>query len=539
MKKISIGLTLMLILMLLVVGCTSVENTDAETVSEANAATEPRVLTIGHDNEFLNFTVHSGASNDFMYYAGNVYETLVYSTEDGIEPGLATSWEETKDSLILHLREGVKFIDGTDFNAEAAKTSIENYTQIQGDIALASFELPNVLKGIEVVDEYTIKLMFDQYSYVYLKELSYMSPYGMMSTNSFVDGAYSDEVTEKPLGTGPYQLSEYEAEKYYTFIKNPNYWGTPGVYDEVTIKIIPEQESMALALRTGEIDMVFGSYQINNNMFDEFQNADGYMTAESDGVNKTHYLSINATKEPLDDKNVRYAISYAIDKASIFENIINGRGEIAKAHLNPGLEYCDVDIESRDYNLDTANQLLDESGWLMDESTGLRMKDGEPLAVNLSYYTGDSAHPDVAIAIKTQMKEVGIDVTIEEFDTMTWFGKAMSGDFDITFGSTSGVPYDPYAEFKSFLAANSQAAGMAGTEEKKIIDQSVNSILTSNNPEGLGALFETILLQLNESGCDIPLYSEREPAIYNSEKINEIKYSGTITMLDFDNVVPR
>ncbi|MCH4891033.1 hypothetical protein EZV73_25875 [Acidaminobacter sp. JC074] len=493
-------------------------------------------LNIGHNQEFMNFTTHNGGDNGFIWYASNCYESLVYASEEGIVPGLATSWDETDHDLTLHLRQGVKFIDGTDFNAQVVKGNIENLQRIQGQ-AVSFIELLSQIKEIEVVDDYTVKFTFDHYSKVYLKELASLYPFGMMSLNAFNAEGYTEEVySGKPLGTGPYQLSNYETGKFYEFMKNPNYWGEEATYDKVTIKVIPDQESMSLALRTGEIDMVFGSYQVNNVMFDEFKNDEGFIATESNRINKSHYIALNANALPFDDKQVRYAVDYAIDKDAIFKSILKERGKIAQTHLNPELEYCHISVDERNFDIEMAKSLLDEAGWLMDAS-GVRMKDGNPLEVSIVYINGSSAYSDISLALQSMLKEIGMTVSIEGLDMMTWWGKVMSGDFTISLNSTIGVPYDPYVELKSMVSLNTHAVGMAGSEEKAVIDKKIAEIYQTNDPVELQSIFNVVIQTLHESGCDLPIYHEKEPVVFNANKINEVKFTDTVTFLTFDNVI--
>lgn len=527
-------IVVMIILAMLLVGC---GNAGVTNNSQEDISTASKELTIGHNQAFMNFTTHNGGDNGFIWYSENCYETLVYPSGHGVKAGLASSWEEDDDALVLHLREGITFIDGTPFNAEAVKGNLENLQQIQGQ-AVSFVAALNYLKGIEVVDEYTVKLNYDKYSKVFLKDLASLYPFGMMSLNAFDNGQYSEEVMMgRALGTGPYQMTDHEQGKYYVYEKNPNYWGQAGYYDKVTIKIIPDQESMALALRTGEIDMIFGSYQVNNNMFDEFKVADGFVAQESENINKSHYISLNSGRPPLDDRNVKYAIAHAIDKTSIVKNILRGRGVIAETHFNPDLEYCNVAVESRTFDLEKAKSLLDESGWRLNEATGMRMKDGKPLEIGLGYINGSSAYADMSLAIQSQLKTIGVGVNVEGLDMMTWWGKVMSGDFDMSLNSTIGVPYDPYVDLKSMIDLNVHAVGMAGMEEKAIIDEKINEIYTTNDPEALQMIFNEILTQLNKGGNDIPIYYQKEPVVFNSDRISNIIYSDTVTFLRFDNVL--
>lgn len=523
----------MIFSMVMIIGCTS-EKVTSEVVPKTEAL---KVLKMGHNQEFMNFTIHNGGDNGFVWYASNFYETLVTMTDDGLEPGLAKSWEETEDSLILHLREGVQFVDGSEFDANVVKGNLEALIEIQGQ-AVSFIEVLNQMTGIKVVDLYTVELKFEKYSKVYLRELSSLYPLGMMSMNAYKEGAYTDEVfSKRPLGTGPYQMSDFVVGEYYTFKPNTNYWGEAPIYDEVTIKIIPDSQAMALALRTGEIDTVFGSYQVKNTMFDEFNAAEGFVAKESDRINKTHYLALNATKEPFDSKSVRQALFHSVNKELIYNNILNSRGMIAETHLNPELEYCNVSVEKRKFDIKLANKLLEDDGWILDDTTGMRVKEGKPLEINIIFINGSSALEDMALTLQSEFKEIGASVKVDGLDMMTWWGRAMSGDFDMSFCSTIGVPYDPYVELKSMINMNVHAVAMAGMVEKELIDKKIGEIYETNNQDELQQIFDTIITTLHNSYTDLPVYHEKEPIIFNSQKFQDIIFIDSISFFKFDNAI--
>ena len=134
-------------------------------------------------------------------------------------------------------------------------------------------------------------------------------------------------------------------------------------------------------------------------------------------------ITTNATRPYMSDLRVRQAVAYAIDKEELSLAISNGYEPPADIPATRDTPYADIELETTyDYNPDKANQLLDEAGWVMNESTGIREKDGEPLNLLLTLEADHNAvSMPTAEVIKSQLAEVGIDVTIYGTEQMQWY----------------------------------------------------------------------------------------------------------------------
>ena len=185
-----------------------------------------------------------------------IFEPLVEYGEDGeIVPGLAESWEESKDgkTLTFHLRKGVTFSDGAPWNAEAAKKSLDVWI---GDEGYSFLETSKVVTGVTATDEPTLTLTLSRaYPYV-LQELSLVRPVRFLSPNAFdAKGEYGGE----PIGTGPWVL-ESNSPTETVLTRNEDYWGEAPEAAEVAIKVIPDAKTRLTALRTGDIDLIGGDW---------------------------------------------------------------------------------------------------------------------------------------------------------------------------------------------------------------------------------------------------------------------------------------
>ena len=265
-------------------------------------------------------SANSNGTMGFTYYARNCYDTLVTREGEEIVPALAETWEISDDGLTytFHLKEGVKFSDGADLNAEAVKTSIEAAFSNMGD-AIAQFGKIGVLtESVEAVDEYTVVLHLTSPYYGVLSDLAMCNPMAIVSPNAFnEDLTPKDELMNQTMGTGPYLYEGDGDGTFYTFVRNPNYWDEAPDVDSLTVKVISDPESAVLALRNGEVDLLAGTSRLSFAGYTELSSADGIGTTLDDSVSNSRFIGFNTQKAPFNDAAVRQAVAYAIDKETI------------------------------------------------------------------------------------------------------------------------------------------------------------------------------------------------------------------------------
>ena len=145
-------------------------------------------------------------------------------------------------------------------------------------------------------------------------------------------------------------------------------------------------------------------------------------TAINDEPTLTNYIGFNMSKAPFDDKNVRLAVEYAIDKDSISNDVFQGTMTPADTLFSRSKPYCDVDVTVYSYDPDKAAQLLDEAGWTDSDGDGIRDKDGTPLEMTMLYTSDYGSIGDGMLAIASQLGKVGFKVDVSDMDMMTYYG---------------------------------------------------------------------------------------------------------------------
>ena len=185
-----------------------------------------------------------------------------------------------------------------------------------------------------------------------------------------------------------------------------------------------------------------------------------------------------------------------------------------------------------------ANALLDEAGWVMNESTGIREKDGQQLSLNYTYWTDLSLAQDMALAIKTQLAEVGIDVTTTGQDQMTWWTEGVAGNYDITTWNTEGSYTEPHKFLQESLGADPHAISLQALEDFQSYSDAVNAFSTSADPEVVQSAIATALNVSNDNVIDLPISYSKDLVVYNSSKIAGYTFSSVPQFFEIDNVQP-
>jgi peptide/nickel transport system substrate-binding protein len=369
-------------------------------------------------------------------------------------PGLAEKWTVSSDATVytFHLRKDVKFHDGTPLTAEAVKFSIDSIMD-PGTGAKAARYAVGPFERCEIVDSHTVKICFNR---------PYGSFFRMASTvyvpivSPAAKKRHGDEYGFNVTGTGPFVLEEYVPGGHVTFVKNKDYrWGPewthggPAFLDRVTYRFIPEDIIRVGSLRTGETNLIDGirSDQIYRVVRDR-----KLKVGVSGAGGAPWMLILNTGEFPTDDRAVRQAISYAIDRDALVQKLYRGTNKAAYSPLEKSTPGYDPGIERLSvYDRKRAKAVLEKAGWVAssdknhpdkkrpDENRldGYRVKENKRLVVELG--VPEEPHErqlELAKAISSQLKEVGIEIVIKTFDRKTAFQVPTAMDHNMTLCSS-------------------------------------------------------------------------------------------------------
>ena len=466
-----------------------------------------------------------------------IYEGLVKYVDGEIVPVLAEDWSLSEDGtqLTFNLRQGVTFHDGEPFNAEAAITNIEAW-----HVNPAMGSLPGVVSytNIEAVDEYTIRLTYDNAYYAYINDFCWPDVCTMISPKLITQGDF--QTVNGYAGTGPYIYDEYVAGQYTSFVRNENYWGEQPYYDKIVAKYIPDNASRVQALKTGEIDLIYGSAELSYEDYNQAIAIDGIegKFAPSGSTIRSIILNFNGNLSSLE---VRQALAYAIDKDAISEGLTYSYEPVADTIVPDGTPYSDINgTVDYSYNPDKANELLDEAGWLMNESTGIREKDGVSLHVVFTCPTDDSSIGSIATLIQSQFAEVGIELEIKSMEKMEWYASYLEPDgWDITAMTAGFFNYAmPHCWFSAMMFQMPEDVSIPLLDNSDEFVAALSEFKTCNDDSRLRELFELLINTDLDQVLDVPLTHQMDMIVYNTNKIKDYNFASDYAFLDVTQITP-
>jgi peptide/nickel transport system substrate-binding protein len=352
----------------------------------------------------------------------HIFEPLLWVYEGQFYPGLATAWEFNEDATeyTLTLRQGVKFQDGTDFNAAAVQAMFEHVLH-EDTKALGAISALGPYESSEVVDDYTIKVYFEEPNAAFLNQLA--SGNLMINSPANIEKWGHAEVGRHPVGTGPFKFVEWIEEDHVTVERWDDYNWAPGFYDHqgpayvdrFTYKVIPEPATRVATLETGETNLIENFTPEDLEMFQ--QDPDEYSIYLPGSSGMPYAMWLNVINPPTDDLKVRQAILYAANQGEIIQALYKGMYEPAFTPLDPSTQGYDPSLKTMyQFDLEKAQSLLEEAGWVDTDGDGILEKDGQPLEIAFVDLAG-FGFEEMAVLLQANLKQAGIDmqITAESF----------------------------------------------------------------------------------------------------------------------------
>lgn len=371
-----------------------------------------------------------------------VFDSLLTTDMMGdIKPNLAESYDVSDDGLTytFHLKKGVKYHDGTDFNAETAKFSIDFYAK--NNTPGENFE------SVNVIDDSTVEIKLKKFSSTFLYDLSTPTNWGgvPMIVESDVD---SEGKLTGYIGTGAFIFddSTYESGVKATMKKNENYWGGAPKVDGVVWDVVSDPNAMVVALESDQVDVIGIAEHHSSVPYVQISSLKekGY-TVEVDETGRYQVLEYNCTKAPFDDKNVRMAFNLAVDKELMVDTLFEGITEAANVITSPDFKYGPKNVNKDYYKYDKekAEKLLDEAGWTDTNGDGVRDKDGKKLEVKLIVPNGEANADAVAVYVQSELAKIGATVDVQNLESSAASDASKKGEYDMYVhhsGCMPGVP---------------------------------------------------------------------------------------------------
>ncbi|MGO1922267.1 MAG: ABC transporter substrate-binding protein [Jeotgalicoccus sp.] len=380
-----------------------------------------------------------------------LYEGL-FDIDENMEPEmtLTTDYEQVDDTTWeFSLRDDVTFHDGTDFNAEAFKASIERI--VDPAVASSRANIFEMITEINVIDDYTVEIV-TEYPFAALPNYLAHDAGGIVS-KAVIDEDYQNAIDQagldmtldeyyelreaggeefektanaigtdtgaiieqKPVGTGYMKFQSRTPGESVVVERYDDYWQEPAKIDTLTFKVVTESTARIAELETGQSHFIYG---IENSQWDRLASNPELQTENGIYNISNEYVGMNTEKGALKDKKVRQAIGHMVDKEAVMEGVYYGQGRTMKGALQEEVLGYNEDLVDLEHDPERAKELMKEAGY----------EDG----LDLKIMTNDVPERiDIAILLQEELKEIGINLVVEQLEWGTYLEAISNGEHDL------------------------------------------------------------------------------------------------------------
>ncbi|MGH2918605.1 MAG: ABC transporter substrate-binding protein [Solirubrobacteraceae bacterium] len=367
--------------------------------SDGDTATAKKggTLVVGAEEDGYRLTGNEAGIGQYPLNA-NIFEGLVRMDPSyQILPVLATSWSVRENSWRFQLRKGVKFHDGRAFTAAAVKHSFDRIAGLGGGT-------PGLAKnGTKVIDDYTVEVT-PQFPNLRLVEQIVHPEYSIVAPGT--------DPVKQQIGTGPFRLAGYKRQQEIAVERFAGYWGTPAILDRIVFKFLPEANARRLALEGDEVGLILG---VPNETAANLKSKGFDVHVSPAGAYEAMYANIGGRKgyTLLQDRAVRKAIEYAIDRDALVSGVFNDQAHAEQTMIPSRVLGASAStVKGYTHDMAMATKLLDDAGWATGDDD-VRSKGGKRLQLEvISGFPSAAVHTGVPEFIQDQLKRVGIGAKI-------------------------------------------------------------------------------------------------------------------------------
>jgi peptide/nickel transport system substrate-binding protein len=453
----------------------------------------------------LDPTMFGGSTSTMVEF--NIYESLLYRAPDNtFQPWLAESWEVSPDGrqYTFKLRQGVKFHDGTPFNAQAVKYTMDRVHDPNaktrfgsGAGAYAAYE------ATEAPDEYTAVIKLSRPWAPLLDSLSYI--YRMVSPTA--GQKWGEDFGQHPVGSGPFVFKEWVPNTHVTLERNPDYnWAPPflkhqgpAYLDAIVFRQIPEAGTRTAALERGDAQVIDA---VPAQDLERIKSDPKYKVIVGLVPGQAYGYSMNMRKPPTNELPVRQAMQYGINREAIVRTVFgpyqslgaNAPAYTSLGEINWGYEKKAAEVYKYDPN--KAKQLLEDAGW-KPGSDGIRTKDGQRLEVLMGTWENG-----IIEVIQSQLREIGIDIKIQVAPVVATNEAARREQVHMS--PLPGIRNDPDA-LSSYHTRNRAGAEFTFHENPKFDEMLDAGSAATNNDERL-KIYSDIQMHMMENSMYLAVH---------------------------------
>ena len=440
---------------------------------------------------------------------------LQYNADLTIQPALAESWEFSEDqrSITFHLRAGVRWHDGTPFNAEDVVYTV-NLIRDPATENRSFGPKFGSLVSITAIDELSVTAVFDQAS----PDILHAWWFPIIPQHLVEPGKGIIEGTFKyhPIGTGPFRFLSYTPGVEIVLEANDDHWAGRPVIDQLAFKFYPEQRTAYQELLAGNLDLAPVTYDL----YEEARNS-----PDTDHIDAIMYSRFSVWQLALNqdgsnpffgDPRVRIALVQALDRESFIANVLFDAARPGITSYHPDTVWADPSIAPWPYDQAAAKRLLDEAGWQDTDGDGIRDKDGQPFRFTLMISASSQKIVDYMAAWEQESwRALGLDVEIEKLEWLAFREKRNAHQFDAL---SAGFTFGPEPDQTELYHSSSREHGFNffGLDDPEI-DRLLEAGTSTFDDAARIAIYHELQRRLHETEPLTCLFYFSTPVLFDRE----------------------
>jgi len=416
-----------------------------------------------------------------------IYDQLVRVAPDGrgVEPALAEKYVVSDDgrTYTFTMRRNVLFHDGTPLTIEDLRYAVERGAGEQSTWA----SLIPPITTISTPDDHTLVIKLAEPWAPFLADLAL---YAFSVIPKQQHQQRGDAFFDRPIETGPFAFDRWERGSSVLLRRNPNFWDRRYPYlDTVELQVLPDDNGRMLKFQAGELDIA------TNVPFNQIRgmSEDPAVGVQADPIMRVDVIVMNHARPPFDDKNVRRAINMAIDREAIVKSVLFGNGTVANSVL-PRMLYWSANLATHPYDPAQAKELLAQSS----RPNGFK--------TTLTISPGDALQRATATIVQDQLRQIGIDVAIEEGDRVAVGQVAASGKFDMFAAYLTSDIVDPDELAAIPLAPSGGLNAFFTSYKNDGLDTLIREAARTIEPDERARMYEQFQRTYSEDAVVVPLY---------------------------------
>jgi peptide/nickel transport system substrate-binding protein len=387
-------------------------------------------------------------------------------------PDLAEKWDNPDDKTwVFHLRQGIKFQDGSDLTANDVKYTYESVLDPAFNSPARAFYLS--VDKVDATDKNTVTFTLKE---PFAPFLSYMD----LAIVPQASGSKPDFGT-RPIGTGPFKVDTWNTGDSIDLSAFDNFYAGRANLDRVRLKVVPDNSARVVALESGDLDFV--QSPLSPQDVSREQSAGKLKVDRTPAAGYT-YVNLNTADPILSDKNVRQALSHLVNKQQLIDTIYKGIGKPANGPIVPGMWAYSADVPSYDYSPDKARQLLDDAGWKAG-SDGIRSKDGQKLSLVVRTHSEDPDRKQLIQVLQSEFQNVGIDATTNTVEFPAFFQDVQDGKYQVGVIGWLNLSDPDRATFRQFTIDGTANYGKYRNEQVDGLLKQARTTLDQTKAKGL------------------------------------------------------